>query len=251
MKRSMISEKGKVAIIEKYISREQTADLHKNEMRFYALVKLGQCEEVARHLEKGGFAKNRDKLLSEQPLQSLKYHLTITAAMLARYCIEGGMDCTQAYELSDRYILLADKAPSEDAVIRINKEMCMDYVTQMERLRKANVYSKPIVMSINYIYANLHRRITAAEVAEAVHLNESYFSKLFHRETGVTVSRYILLRKIETARNLLAHSDYSCLEIAELLAFSSQSHFISRFREECGMTPLVYRNQHYNQLELT
>ncbi len=246
----MISEKGKVAIIEKYISREQTVDLHKNEMQFYSLVKLGKREEIIQRLDRGGFARNREKALSDHPLQSMKYHLIVTAAMLARYCIEGGMDCGCAYELSDHYIRMADRAPTEEAIIQINREMCLDYVTQMEKLRKAHIYSKPIVMSIDYIYANLHRRLTAAEVAGAVKLNESYFSKLFHQETGTTVSRYILLRKIETAQNLLAHSDYSCLEIAELLAFSSQSHFISRFRSECGVTPLVYRNQHYNQMEL-
>ena len=58
----MISDKGKVAIIEKYISRETTADTHKNEMRFYNLVKLGRREEVLAALERKGFEKNVDKL---------------------------------------------------------------------------------------------------------------------------------------------------------------------------------------------
>ncbi len=246
----MISEKKKVSIIEKYISRETTADMHKNEMRFYSLVKLGRKEEVLQILNKGAFAANKDKKLSEDRVQSLKYHLTITAAMLARFCIEGGMDCNCAYELSDIYICKADNALTETEVIKINTEMCLDYVKRMEKLRKDKIYSKPIVMSIDYIYSNLHRRLTASEVASAVKLNESYFSKLFKRETGESVSRYIILRKIETARNLLLHSDYSCLEIAELLAFSSQSHFISCFKRECGVTPLVYRNQYFNSTEL-
>lgn len=247
----MISEKGKVAIIEKYISRETTADSHKNEMRFYNLVKLGRREEVLAALERRGFEKNVDKPLSDNPLQSLKYHLTVTAAMLARFCIEGGMNCNSAYELSDLYIRRADRAASQGEIMQINRDMCLDYVRHMEKLRKDRIYSKPIVMSIDFIYANLHRRITAAEVASAVKLNENYFSKLFKQETGMPVSRYILLRKIETAQNLLIHSDYSCAEISELLAFSSQSHFISRFREELGVTPHVYRNEHFNQMELT
>lgn len=246
----MISEKGKVAIVEKYISRETTAAKHKNEMQFYSLVKLGRREEVRRILDNGGFEQNADNPLSDHPLQSLRYHLTVTAAMLARFCIEGGMDCNCAYELSDIYIRKADKAASEAEVIQINKAMCMDYVRHMEQLRKDRIYSKPIVMSIDYICANLHRRITAEETAEAVHLNKSYFSKLFRKETGMSVSAYILQRKIETAKNLLVHSDYSCAEIAELLAFASQSHFIQRFREACGMTPLVYRNRHFHQMEL-
>lgn len=246
----MISDKGKVAIIEKYLSRETTAVRHRDEMSFYSLVKLGQVAEIRKILDKNPFGENTEKMLSENPLQSLKYHLVVTAAMLARFCIEGGMDCNCAYEISDIYIRKADKASSETEVMKINDEMCMDYVKQMNRLRKASVYSKPIVRSIDYICSHLHCRITAAEIAKDVGLNESYFSRLFKKEVGVSVSRYVLLRKIETAQNLLKHSDYTCSEISELLSFSSQSHFISRFREECGMTPLAYRNEHFNHMEL-
>ncbi len=247
----MLSENGKVAIIEKYISRESAVDQHKSEMQFYDLVKLGRREEVLAALDRRGFEQNVDNPLSDDPLQSLKYHLTVTAAMLARFCIEGGMECNRAYELSDIYIRKADRASSEAEVSRINRAMCLEYLRHMEQLRKDRIYSKPIVMSIDFIYSNLHRRITASEVAAAVKLNDSYFSKLFKQETGMAVSRYILLRKLETAQNLLKHSDYSCAEIADLLAFSSQSHFISRFRAECGVTPHVYRNQHFNHMELS
>lgn len=246
----MISDKGKVAIIEKYLSRETTAVKHQDEMSFYSLVKLGRVNEIRKILDKNPFGENREKMLSENPLQSIKYHLVVTAAMLARFCIEGGMDCNCAYEISDIYIRKADKATSEADVVKINDDMCMDYVRQMDRLRKDSVYSKPIVKSIDFICSHLHCRITAAEIAQAVRLNESYFSRLFKKEVGVSVSRYILMRKIETAQNLLKNSDYSCSEISELLSFSSQSHFISRFREECGMTPLAYRNLHFNHMEL-
>ncbi len=247
----MLSENGKVAIIEKYIRREATVDQHKNEMQFYSLVKLGRREEVLAALDRRGFEKNAGNPLSDDPLQSLKYHLTVTAAMLARFCIEGGMECNRAYELSDIYIRKADRANSEAEVARINRAMCLEYLKCMEQLRRDGIYSKPIVMSIDFIYSNLHRRITVAEVAQAVNLNASYFSKLFKQETGMAVSRYILLRKIETAKNLLRHSDYSSAEIADLLAFSSQSHFISRFRAECGVTPHAYRNQYFNHMELS
>lgn len=246
----MLTEKGKVAIIEKYISREQNHNMHKQEMRFYSLVKLGRKKEVAVSLDNNPFEVNKNKPLSDNPLQSLKYHLTITAAMLARFCIEGGMDVNRAYELSDIYIIRADRAKKESELFQLHKEMCLAYVKDMEKLRKENIYSKPVVMSIDYIYANLHRRITLTEIANEVKLNESYFSKLFRSETGIPVSTYIMQKKIETAQNLLVHSDYSYLEISELLAFSSQSHFISCFRKECGMTPRDYRNRFFNRLEV-
>lgn len=44
------------------------------------------------------------------------------------------------------------------------------------------------------------------------------------------------------SKNLLQYSDYSMIEIANRLSFSSQSHFIQQFRETVGMTPKKYRD---------
>ncbi len=246
----MITDKNKVAVLERFISREKSPIDYSDEMNFYNLVKLGRKDEVASILSSGAFELNTQKLLCENPLQSMKYHLVVTAALLARFCIEGGMELNRAYEISDKYIGLADGAKTYSEVISINSRMCMEYTSKMEKLHKETVFSKPVIKSIDYIYNNLYRRISVDEIASAIGLNTSYYSKLFHKETGITVSRFILLRKIEASRNLLINSDYSCSEISELLAFSSQSHFISVFRKECGMTPLAYRNKYYNHMGL-
>ena len=68
---------------------------------------------------------------------------------------------------------------------------------------------------------------------------------MFKKETGVSVSAYIREQKIEVAKNLLRYSDYSMIEIANRLSFSSQSHFIQQFRESVGMTPKKYRDLNY------
>jgi len=246
----MISDKNKVAVLEKYISRESSSIGYGEEMNFYNLVKQGRKNEVKKIVSSGAFERNTEKSLSANPLQSLKYHLVVTAAMLARFCIEGGMEYNRAYEISDKYIKMADEALSYSEIVKINSKMCMEYTSQMDKLHKETVYSKPVVKSIDYIYNNLYRKLSVKEVAEAVDLNTSYFSKLFHKTTGNTVSRFILLRKIEAAQNLLTNSDYSCSEISELLAFSSQSHFIFVFHKECGLTPNNYRNKFYNHMGL-
>ncbi len=246
----MISERNKVAVLEKFISRETSTIGYNEEMNFYNLVKQGRKEEVNNILSSGAFEKNTDKPLSSNPLQSLKYHLVVTAAMLARFCIEGGMEYNRAYEISDKYIKMADESHSHKEIVKINSKMCMEYTSQMDKLHKKTFFSKPVVQSIDYIYNNLYRKLSVNEIAEAVGLNTSYFSKLFHKTTGNTVSRFILLRKIEAAQNLLINSNYSCSEISELLSFSSQSHFISVFHKECGLTPHSYRNKYYNHMGL-
>ncbi len=51
------------------------------------------------------------------------------------------------------------------------------------------------------------------------------------------MSTYIREKKINMAKNLLRFNEYSIIDIANRLFFSSQSHFIQQFREIVGMTP--------------
>ena len=70
-------------------------------------------------------------------------------------------------------------------------------------------------------------------------------SRLFKKETGDSVSAYIRRQKIDMAKNLLRYSDYSMIDIANRLSFSSQSHFIQQFRDIVGMTPKKYRDENH------
>jgi AraC family transcriptional regulator len=62
---------------------------------------------------------------------------------------------------------------------------------------------------------------------------------------GISVSSYIQSKKIETAQNMLCHSDYAISVISTTLAFPSQSYFTSVFREKTGKTPTQYRAEHF------
>ena len=61
----------------------------------------------------------------------------------------------------------------------------------------------------------------------------------------MSIKTFITRAKVSTAENLLRSSDFSCLDIAFALGFSSQSAFISVFRKINGITPKKYRELHY------
>ena len=48
-------------------------------------------------------------------------------------------------------------------------------------------------------------------------------------------------KKLETAKSMLASSDYSIAEISASLAFPSQSYFTNVLKKDCGLTPKEYR----------
>jgi len=180
-------------------------------------------------------------ILSKNILQNMKYHFTVSAALIARFCIKSGMTMEEAYHLSDYYIMKADECRTTEQVHAVHAEMLEGYTRKMRHIRNGVIYSKQIVKVMDYISDNLHSRILLKDAADYLHLSAAYLSRLFKTETGMTFSDYVNQKKIETAVSLLLYSEYSDLEISSLLCFSSQSHFIRIFKKYKGMTPKAYK----------
>lgn len=76
------------------------------EYSFYTAVKTGDMETVVANCKEDAFIHLEGTgVLSRNTLTNIKYHFVVTAAMLTRYCIDGGLEPEQAYRLSDFYIL--------------------------------------------------------------------------------------------------------------------------------------------------
>ena len=221
------------------------------EFDFYESVKTGDIGKVKKLSENAFTDKNGLGQLSGNPLRNIRYHFIITVAMIARYCIEGGMEHEAAYRLSDFYIQQADQCTAIDQISGLHSIMTIDYTKRMNALKKDKILSRPIVNCIDYIYKNLNTRITVAILAEQIDLHPSYLSKLFKKETGITVSMYIQRRKIEAAQNMLKYSEYSPAQIASILAFPTQSYFIEVFKKHVGMTPKKYQELCFREIEIS
>ena len=202
---------------------------------FYQAVSSGDMDVVQKNCMDNTFVNLEGAgILSTNPLTNIKYHFVVTVAMITRCCVNAGMELEQAYQLSDFYILKMDNCNSIDEINQLHKTMAIDYTEKMLFLKRSSVISKSITLCIDYIYSHINSRITIEELAEYVDLSTSYLSRLFKKELGVSVSEYILKKKIEKAQNLLRYSDSSIIDIANYLSFSSQSHFIQVFRIRLG-----------------
>lgn len=83
--------------------------------------------------------------------------------------------------------------------------------------------------------------ITLEEVAEYLHKNSSYFSRLFSQELGETFKEFVTRVRMERAKELLDQTNYSISTIGDMLGYKSQSYFIRRFKFCFGITPLEYK----------
>ncbi len=234
------------------VTKKEVNDIaiHNREMQFrhhssnenlepFLLVKQGKRDSVA-VLQKNDELHNTG-LLSHDPLRNMRYLFVCTAAHATIYAIQGGLDSEMAYNISDLFIQRMDELADIKDIQSLKYEMVDYFAKEVADVKKKKIYSVIIIQCIEYIDFHLHEKITLDDLAKHLDRNPSYISTLFKKEIGKTLSAYILEQKINVAKQLLCNINYSYSDISNILAFSSQSYFISVFKKETGVTPKEYR----------
>lgn len=224
-----------------FIAREDRIRHHRyvEEMKQYDLMRSGDMAAIAessRLWDSGLYGH-----LSDDATRNAKYRFVTSITLATRFAIEGGMDEEDAYNASDLYIQDMDRCSSADDVRRLHADMMTFFTWAMADMQRSDVHSKAVVECIDYIHYHLHEKITVAILAAHVHMNPTYLSELFARQTGVPISRYVTERRMEAAENMLKYSQYPIAEIAQILAYRSQGHFSKVFKKHAGVTPGEYR----------
>ena len=95
--------------------------------------------------------------------------------------------------------------------------------------------------ALEYIEARLAEAITLADMASVTGLTPMYFAAQFRVATGLRPHEYLLLRRIERAKILLATSDVPLVDVAFTVGFQTQSHFTAVFKRFVGIPPGAWR----------
>lgn len=81
-----------------------------------------------------------------------------------------------------------------------------------------------------------------ADMARLVGTHGKNLTAIFRRYTGMTVYGYIRAERLRRSEELLANSNASIQDIAELIGFRSGANFATAFRQRTGKTPSAFRN---------
>lgn len=92
-----------------------------------------------------------------------------------------------------------------------------------------------------YIDLHFKEALTLEQLADEAHMNKYYLSHSFKREYGISPINYLISRRIDESMYLLAETDLSVSQIAQLLGFSSLSYFSQVFRKAHGISPMEFR----------
>ncbi|MGF1479823.1 MAG: response regulator [Cyanophyceae cyanobacterium] len=104
-------------------------------------------------------------------------------------------------------------------------------------------YVTELKQVFQFIEANYDKGITLSDVAQAVGYSPAYLTNRVKRETGQTVNRWIIERRMEAARLLLKETEQSVEQIAITVGYANVCHFFRQFRQYNGFSPQAWRRQ--------
>lgn len=132
------------------------------------------------------------------------------------------------------YIMLQENYSN---IVNKNSLMFMDSLeTDITKSKKGYMGG-----AFEYINCNYMKDIGISDVAEHLHISESYLSKLFKAETSFTFVEYLANVRIKKAVELLKTSSIKIYEAANMVGFKDYRYFSMIFKKMVGISPTEYK----------
>lgn len=225
--------------------RSEDEDIYRHsyqeERRILDAVREGNVEQAVR------LSKEMDANIGRLGKSELEHwrNLSIVASTLcARAAIEGGVMPAVSYRLSGFYInkITACRDITQTLIYRNHAiEELARHVQEQKEKRHTSNYTEQCK---DYIYRHYREKIYLEDIADSLGISSSYLSRLFKRETKISLQDFINDVRVEKAANLLVYSEETLPGIAEYVNFPSQSYFGKIFKQKMKMTPKQYRELH-------
>lgn len=120
----------------------------------------------------------------------------------------------------------------------INQKLT-EYFTSAEDSHTENRIVGTIRLYIDKHYSD--QELSVSFLAERFFISISHLCVIFRKETGITVNKYILDRRMEKAKEYLENDHQRIKKVAQLVGFSDANYFNKVFKKYYGLTPLEYR----------
>lgn len=174
-------------------------------------------------------------------IEVIKARTLELCTLLSRAAVEGGASLDKIFGLNYKFI-------GELSTINNLEELSYWTLRVLDRFGEnilsigSSKNSELIKNALNYINNNYMNSINLDIIAEYVHLNPSYFSTFFKKETGIGITDYLNKVRIDESKKLLKNMNNSILDVALSVGFEDQSYYSKVFKKITGKTPKQYKD---------
>lgn len=141
------------------------------------------------------------------------------------------------------YIDLSVKIILEKIMYEIicHYDYCLDRELDNPRLMRNDAYKIHEVKK--YVELNIKDDLSLKELSQIACVSPAYFSSVFKKYVGITLSEYIAKKRIEYAIQLIKTTDKYFTEIATQSGFNNSTNFIKSFKKFTGLTPSEFKKR--------
>jgi AraC-like DNA-binding protein len=108
---------------------------------------------------------------------------------------------------------------------------------------EAALQSNRLDVAFAQVEQSLHKAWTVADIAALSYYSQPHLYRLCKARFGIGPKQVIRRLRIERAKQLLSHTDWSLAELAQRLGFSDQFNFSTRFKKDVGISPMAFRQR--------
>lgn len=221
-------------------SQNEKHTRYTTEIKIFSCVQQGDINKLIKELKNISALVVTGKL-SNDSVMHYRYLAVSTITLATRYAIQGGLNEKEAYDFSDRVIMLVDSMNLKIKILNLLAKEIINLTNMVNKSKLKPSQSPHVRKCICYINENINEKITVSMLSEICNISSDYLSQIFKEEMGENLSTYITKRKLEAAKDMIMQGKNNN-EICEALGFSSVSHFITAFKRNYNMTPTEYFN---------
>lgn len=186
----------------------------------------------------------RDIKLSEGTLADEVKNLFLKlSSTLFREAEKRGINPKDAGEQEEKHLL---SMISDFQTIQELKEYLVNKTNfVLESIKDIDSTSRTVLNAIKYIRENYaDTDLSVKRLADFVYLTPTYLSTLFKKETGKTISDFVIDVRIEKSKDLLMDPQIKLFEVARKIGYSDANYYAKAFKKQLGLTPSAFREKY-------
>lgn len=177
------------------------------------------------------------------PVRNMKNYIIICNTLLRKAAEQGGVHPFHLDRVSSAFAGRIELIHNLEEGRELMSEMMLGYC-RLVRQHALRNYSPPVQKAVTYIEAEPAADLHLQHLADTLNVSAGYLSTLFHKETGKTVTEYVTDVRMDTAANLLRHTQLQVQTVAQHCGVGDVNYFSKVFKRRFGVTPRQFRQEH-------
>lgn len=173
-------------------------------------------------------------------VRNLKNYSVVMNTLLRKAAEEGGVHPIYIDDLSSKFAVRIEQLNSIDAVHDLMSEMLKSYC-RLVRKHSTKHYSSTVQKTIALIEYDITSNLTLSSLASLQNISPGYLSTIFKKETGKTITEFIVEKRVEHAKRLLTTTRLQVQTVALHCGIMDVQYFSKIFKKKTGKTPKEYR----------